>query len=202
MRPKRITYTLAALNATGYASNVSGASWALDSVAGPYDGLAHQVTIHGDAATNHSGKTAIITGLDAEGREQTETIAALPNGVATVTSTKYFKSISSVVPSATIGEDTMDIGWNAVCQTPSYVVDCYSESAANISVTAGGTSVTYSISQTNTNPFAVQNPLWNELVASRSTSSSASGQVGVTALKIIVSAHTAGVLIVDYSQGK
>ena len=201
MRPKRITYTLAALNATGYASNVSGASWALDSVAGPSDGLAHQVTIHGDAATNHSGKTAIITGLDAEGRTQTETIAALPDGVATVTSTKYFKTITSVTPSATIGADTMDIGWNAVSETPTYPVDCYYEAAPNISITVGG-SITYSISQTNSDIFAVSSPLWNELVASQSIDCSASGQVGITAFKVNISNHTSGILIIDYSQGK
>jgi len=199
MRPKRKQYTLAALNATGYASNVSGASWAVSST-GPADGLAHQVTIHGDAATNHSLKTAIIVGTDAEGRSQAETIN-LPNGVATVTSTKFFKTVTSVTPSATIGADTMDIGWNAVCETPTYPVDCYYQAAPNISITVGG-SITFSISQTNSDVFASQSPLWNELVASRSTSCSASGQAGITAFKVNITAHTAGILTADYSQGK
>lgn len=117
MKKTSNSFVSVAANATGFASNVSGAAWALTAnVAG--DGLAHKVTIHGDAATNHSAKTATIVGTDANGRPQTETGLALPNGVATVTSTKYFKAIESVTPSATIGTDTMDIGWAADSVTP------------------------------------------------------------------------------------
>lgn len=117
MKKMTRSYTSEAANATGFASNVTGATWTLTETETP-DGLAHKVTIHCDAATNHSAKTAIIVGTDANGRAQTETALALPNGVATVTSTKYFKTVESVTPSATIGADTMDIGWAADAVTP------------------------------------------------------------------------------------
>lgn len=117
MKKTTNTYTAAAANATGFASNVTGASWALTNLL-TSDNLAHKVTIHGDAATNHSGKTATIVGTDANGRPQTETGLALPNGAVTVTSTKYFRSIESVTPSATIGGDTMDIGWAVDAVSP------------------------------------------------------------------------------------
>ena len=77
------------------------------------DDLAHLITILGNAATNHSGKTFTITGTGPDGKTLTEGIAG-PNGVATVTSTKHFLTVTSVTVSATTGGDTFDIGWNAV----------------------------------------------------------------------------------------
>lgn len=109
----QITGNSAALDADGLANDVaySGGGYALTANdAG--DGLAHKITILGNAATNHSAKTFTITGTDAAGNAQTNAIAG-PNGVATVTSTKYFKTVTSVTVSATTGADTFDIGWNA-----------------------------------------------------------------------------------------
>lgn len=118
MRPVEFRYTPADDNLTGFASNVTGASWPLTATT-PGDGLAHQVTIRNDSATDHSAKTALLTGTDADGLPQTE-IMSLPAGSATTTSTRAFRTLTSVVPSATIGADTMDIGWNDVCTGPTY----------------------------------------------------------------------------------
>jgi len=112
MATVELSYTPAAANLTGLASNVTGASWPLSATSAA-DNLAHLITIRNDTATDHSGKTALITGTDADGQTQTETLA-LPGVSATVTSTKNFMTVTSVVPSATIGADTMDIGWSAV----------------------------------------------------------------------------------------
>ena len=95
-------------SATRYLSNATGATWTLTNTT-PGDNLARVVTITNDSATDHTGKTAVLTGTDADGRAQTETVT-LPNSSATVTSTKHFLTLTSVVPSATIGGDTMDIG--------------------------------------------------------------------------------------------
>ena len=107
------TYTNAALDADGIANDVaySGGGYAL-SAAGPADGLAHAITILGNAATNHSGKTFTITGTNAQDAAISNGIAG-PNGVATVTSTLLFKTVTSVTVSATTGADTFDIGWTA-----------------------------------------------------------------------------------------
>lgn len=107
-----------ALNATGFASNVTGASFALSATT-VSDGLAHLVTVKNDSATDHSGKTVALVGTDADGRPQTETLTG-PAGTATVTSTKYFKSLTSVTPSATIGADTFDIGYSAASVSPTF----------------------------------------------------------------------------------
>jgi hypothetical protein len=90
-----------------FASNVTGAIWTLTTSTITND-MAHQVSIRNDAAVDHSGKTALITGFYGI-YPITETVT-LPGASLTVKSTKYFTSITSIVPSATIGADTMDIG--------------------------------------------------------------------------------------------
>lgn len=115
---KRIAHDYADENLTGFASNVTGAGpWTMTTTACT-DGLAHQVSVRNDSATNHSAKTITLTGTDANGRAQTETINA-PGSSATVESTKYFKTLASATVSATIGADTFDFGWvdEAVSET-------------------------------------------------------------------------------------
>ena len=109
-----------AASLTGFASNVSGASFALTSTT-VSDGLAHKVTVRNDSATDHSGKTIALVGADANGRPQTETLTA-PGTSATVTSSKYWLSLTSpLLPSATIGGDTFDIGYAADAVSPSMI---------------------------------------------------------------------------------
>lgn len=205
MRPKRKEYTLAALNATGYASNATGATWTLSGT-GPTDGLAHKVTIKNDAATDHSAKTAVITGISAEGHAQSETLN-LPGNAATVTSVLYYKTVTSVVPSATIGADTMDIGWSAVCVTPAYVCDAHSGSGPQIGVRVGGT-VDFGIQQTNDDPFVA--PIyWKTVDVSAEPADYSTGLLalrmamapGTTAVRVLVNSHTSGTLTIAYIQG-
>jgi hypothetical protein len=110
VRPNIGPLTPSDANLIGFASNVTGATWTLTTTA-TTDSLAHRVSIKNDTANDHIDKTALLTGTDADDKAQTETIAALPAGSATVESVKYFKTLTSIVPSATIGADTMDIGW-------------------------------------------------------------------------------------------
>jgi len=109
MRRKHFIFEPADASLTGFASNVTGAAWTLTATAAT-DGYAHQVSIRNDSGTDHSGKTATLSGTDADGKAQTESVT-LPTAGATVESTKYFKTLTSVTPSATINADTMDIGW-------------------------------------------------------------------------------------------
>lgn len=113
-----ITGTSVAANLTGFASNVTGATFTLSATT-VSDGLAHLVTVRNDSVTDHSAKTIALVGTDGDGRPQTETIAA-PGTSATVTSTKYFKSLTSATPSATIGADTFDIGYAANAVSASF----------------------------------------------------------------------------------
>jgi len=101
----------AAAATAGFAAGVTGATFAMATTA-TSDGLGHLVTVLNNTATDHSAKTIALVGTDENGNVQTETIAA-PGTSATVTSTKYFKTLTSATPSATIGADTFDIGWAA-----------------------------------------------------------------------------------------
>lgn len=133
---------------TGFASNVTGATWAL-SATDSGDSLAHKVTIRNDAATDHTGKTITLTGTDANGKPQTETLAG-PNNAATVTSAGYYLTLTSVTVSATIGADTFDIGYSAASSSPSYYVPNQQIPGFNIGfgcrVVSG--SPTYTVQQT------------------------------------------------------
>lgn len=105
------TGTSVAADLTGFASNATGASFTLTATS-VSDGLAHKVTVKNDTANDHSGKTLALVGTDADGNPQTETLTG-PGILATVTSSKYFKTLTSADPSATIGSDTFDIGYAA-----------------------------------------------------------------------------------------
>ena len=102
-----------AANTTGFAAAQTGATFALalTAVTGAA-GVANKVTVTNNSATNHSAKTLALVGTGPNGETQTETMAA-PAGSTFVTSTKYWITLTSVTPSATIGADTFGIGWAA-----------------------------------------------------------------------------------------
>lgn len=128
-------FTVAAASLTRFLSNATGATWTLSETT-TGDDLAHQVTIRNDSATDHSAKTAILVGTDANDEALTETLN-LPGTSATVTSTKFFKTLTSVTPSATIGADTMDIGIAATARSPA--IRLVAERDAAVGVIVGGT---------------------------------------------------------------
>ncbi len=111
MKSTKHVIASAAAVTDGLAAGVTGASFAL-TANDCGDSIGHLITILNNSITDHSAKTLAIVGTDENGNAQSETIAG-PAGSATVTSTKYFKTVSSVTPSATIGADTFDIGWAA-----------------------------------------------------------------------------------------
>jgi len=150
MRPIRLDLDPANVDITGFASNVTGASWTL-TANNSGDNLAHQVSVRNDAVTDHSLKTAILTGTDADGKSQTETIN-LPAGSATVESSKYFLTLDSIVPSATIGGDTMDIGWLDEFCSKTIVLDHYASVAPAAQVAVTGT-INFDIEETLENPI-------------------------------------------------
>lgn len=121
MRPVTLSFTPAATSTTGLASSVTGATFTLTNTS-MGDNLAHIVTILNNSSTDHSGKTLTITGQDADGNAQTETITG-PGNAATVSSTKYYSVVTSVTVSATIGADTFSIGYTAVSVSKTVVLD-------------------------------------------------------------------------------
>jgi hypothetical protein len=93
-----------------FAAAVTGAGPWVPGTPATTDGLAHKVAVKNLTSNSHAGQTLTIVGTDADDKAQTESGITGPAGSATVTSSKYFKTVTSVTPSATIGADTLDIG--------------------------------------------------------------------------------------------
>jgi hypothetical protein len=140
------------ISATSVAADTDGlATAAVCTGAGPWepnvatsagDSLAHLITITQITATNHAGKSATITGTGPKGEAQTETALLLPNGAVTVTSTKYFLTVTSVAISATIGADTMTMGWAANSVSPWKTIAGQNENQTGFNLGIGCTVVT------------------------------------------------------------
>ena len=124
-------------SATRYASNATGATWTLAQTT-PGDFLARVVTITNDSSTDHSGKTALLTGTDADGKAQTETLT-LGGASAAVTSAKHYLTLTSVVPSATVGTDTFDIGIGDDIVSKTVPLNFRSDTAALAGIDVTGT---------------------------------------------------------------
>lgn len=99
------TMTVAAEDADIVGDNLTGA--------GPFapaystsDSLAHQLII--TTTTNESAITATITGTDADGLTQSEAVT-MPNNT-TAESVKYYRTVTAIALSATVGADTFDVG--------------------------------------------------------------------------------------------
>ena len=122
-----LSYTPTPLDADGIApagtEGTSGVAFVLASgwISGGYvvgDSLAHQITIapSGSVTGNYT-----ITGTDADGIAQTETLAT--NTTSTVTSTKYWLSVTSILAPSGIGAETVTIGWNGVAVSRTIPLD-------------------------------------------------------------------------------
>lgn len=116
MRNFKIVAAGVAADTDGLGNEVTGATFTLTANSAG-DSLAHKITVKNNTATDHAAKTIALVGTDADGNAQTETLTG-PGTSATVTSTKYFKTLTSATPSATIGADTFDIGWAADAVSP------------------------------------------------------------------------------------
>ncbi len=190
------SFTPVAANLNGYATGVTGATWTI-TTASSSDSLAHQVTIKNNTATDHSAKTAIITGTDADGNVQSETVN-LPAGSATVTSAQYYLTVTSVVPSATIGADTMGIGWSQVSVSHTLILDSHQIPAAFASIVITGT-VNISMQETGSNPWVTPSlsAVWVAPTAFASKTASLTGvfDVSVQAVRLLVNSVTAGATV-------
>lgn len=133
-----------------FASNVTGGSWTL-TLNDTSDEVGHQVSIHNDTATDHSLKTALVTGFFCI-YPITETVS-LPAGNATTKSTKYFTKVVSIVPSATIGADTMDIGICEVSSLPYILSDWRGQPIVMYTYIGGTGTIDYTIQHSPTDPY-------------------------------------------------
>lgn len=162
-RPRTYDVDPANANLTGFASNVTGDTWTL-TANDSGDSLAHQVSITNDSATDHSAKTADLVGTDANGAAQTETVN-LPAGTSTIETTKYWLTLTSVTPSATINADTMDIGWVDEVVTETYPLNHRGDVPATYAVSGATGTFSAAIEETftdfqNKSTAITWSPVW------------------------------------------
>jgi hypothetical protein len=203
MRPKIADYTLVAANDDGYIEVAEGTG------AGPWttfadqpgDGCSHPVTIY--SAQNINDHTFALTGTDAEGRTITETVTG-PNAT-TVTSTKYFATLTSIVANATIGSDDFIVGWTALARTPIFPVDRFASTGCAVVTDIGGT-INYTVQQTSGDVWgtAADSLGWSPVAGiSGVTADDADNALpGMTGVRVHVASHTSGTLRTTYSQSK
>lgn len=203
MRPIQKSWKPAATSANGFLTGATGATWTLTAT-NSGDSLAHLVTITNNTANSHAAKTALLTGTDADGNVQTETMS-LPAGSVATTSTKHFATLTSIVPSATIGADTIGIGWSAVAVSQTLVVDHHQVAPPFGNCVVTGT-VNFSVQETGSDPFTSpdQSAMWAAPTAwSGKTASLASVfDFSITAVRLLVNSVTAGATVaLSISQG-
>jgi hypothetical protein len=157
MNQVRKEYTLINADQDYFANNVTGASWTISTNATP-NGEAYKVAILNNSATDHSAKTATIIGLDADGKVQSE-VANLPAGSATIYTSKYYSSLTSIVPSATIGADTMDIGTSGFFASKSFFLDTSKTASIGFDLVSGTINYTAQCTYNNNSevPYIWQN---------------------------------------------
>lgn len=192
--------TIDAASATRFLSNATGATWTLTNTT-TVDGLAHKVVIHNDTANDHSAKTALLTGTDANGNALTETLN-LPAGSGDSTSTKYFKTLTSVVPSATIGADTMDIGIAAAARTPWVRLDPRQvPMCVGLGVAIGGT-INYDVLVTfDATPDGDSVVINHNSIVNETTSQHDGLLYPVEAVCVDINSHTSGTVNFHVRQG-
>lgn len=102
------------------------------------DSLAHQLDIIDTATEDQSGATFTITGLDADGKIQTEAVTG-PSSGSTVESTKYFKEVYSVTIASGAACGTVDFGTVDEIASQTIVLDHYQGHAPTVQVDVTGT---------------------------------------------------------------
>lgn len=199
--PSKQTFTLAAASLTGHASNVTGATWVIASESAG-DGIAHHVTIRNDSVTDHGAKTIVLVGTGANGEALTETLAA-PGTSATVTSTKAFRTLTSATPSATIGADTFDIGWAATGHSPWIDLDpSRLPFAASVGVYLASGACNFDVQHTyDTPPTEASVVFGQSALTGKTASTDGSFSAPITAVRVDVNSHTAGVITFVVLQG-
>ncbi len=194
VRPFNKLFTFANSSTNYFANDVTGTSLTLAQTATP-DGYAHKVTVLNNTGNDHSGKTITIVGTDSDGAVQSETITG-PGASATVTSTYYYKTLTSVTFSSTIAPDTVDVSYSTAFASPTYPLN-WRGGLPYIDVVVSGT-INYTVQYTGDLVNQGSSPPFNWLSDSSSslTGATASQSNGFVVVPIAIRLITA-----SYSNG-
>ena len=201
MRPIKValvpkTANTTCFNAQGFTS--TGAATAPTTTVTD-DGLAHQVTLIAPVQATLAGITFTIVGTDMDGNPQTETSLTGPASGATVTSVKYFKTVATIQPSATMGALTVAVGTAAPSYSPSIPLEWRSIVAAFHDADIGGT-INYTLQETFDNiytqwPSTLDWGSYTSAFSGKTATVGAQGQVGATGARILTNSVTNGATV-------
>lgn len=188
-----ITALTTAFNAQTFTS--TGAATAPTTTA-TSDGLAHQVTLVSPVQATLAGVTFTIVGTDADGNAKTETGLTGPASNSTVTSTGYFKTVTSIQPSATMGGLVVSVGIAAPSLTPTIPLEWRSIVAAQHQVEISGT-INYSMQETLDKLFnaSADTLSWSAATSAFSAKTATvtgQGLVGATGARVLINTVTNG----------
>lgn len=202
MLPIQVVYSPKTANATRFNAQglTSTGAAMIPSAKITDDGLAHIVSMVG-AVASLAGITLTIVGTDANDMPLTETGITGPGIAATVVSTKHFKTIATITPSATMGTGTISVGTGAQSIFPMIPLEWRSVAAAAVTVAVTGT-INFTMYETYANPFnnAVEVCPWvsvSALAAKIATTSSVL-TVGSQACRLMTNTVTNGATLTLY----
>ena len=181
-----------AFNAQGFTS--TGAATA-PTTTSTTDGLAHYVTLTSPVQATLAGINFTIVGTDPDGHDISETIAG-PASASTVTSTKFFKTVATIQPSATMGALTLAVGIAVTAITPTIPLT-NSPAAASMTVAVTGT-VNYTMYETFANVYVhTANSVSTAITAltSKTANTSGTAAVSATGVLLLVNSVTAGATV-------
>jgi len=193
MHPIEFNYTPVDDSATGYASAVGGTPGVAFVLAATTagDSLAHPVTIAPSAGVTGN---YTLTGTDADGIAQTETLPT--NAAATVTSVKFFKTLTEVLAPSGIGANTVNIGWSDVGVGATYCLNWRQpDFQVSLGVVVSGT-INYTVQHCleNIRSAAPSTLTWwpHASLVGDTTSQDGNYASPVTATRILINSLTAG----------
>lgn len=199
MRPIRIAYAPITADADLFNAAVTSTGAAIvPTTTATTDGLAHIVTLTSAGGVDLSTLSFALVGTDADGKTQTDTIAAGPNGT-TVSSAKYFKTLTSVTPSATMATKEMTIGIGAASLTPTVALERRSIAAAALTVETSGT-INYTAQETIGDVFAYQPSIlpWSAITAltTKTATTDGASRVGAAGVRLLTNSVTNGAALI------
>lgn len=188
-----ITALTTAFNAQTFTS--TGAATAVTTPA-TSDSLAHQVTLTSPVQATLAGVTFTIVGTDADGAVKTETGIVGPASASTVTSVGYFKTVTTIQPSATMGGLVVSVGVAAPSLSPTLPVEWRSIVGAMHQVEITGT-INFTVQETLDRLFSAPAGTlsWNSItsgLAAKTATTTAQGAIGATAARVVVNTVTNG----------
>lgn len=170
-KPINKSYTLAAASQSRFANDATGATITLANTA-TSDGQAYKIAILNNGGNDLSSINFTLVGTDADGRAQTEVLVG-PTGSATVYSVYYYKTLTSVTLSSTLGANTVDIGTTTQFSTPTIPCD-YGSVGSALSVDFANTvTMNYTMQATFDNIQTKNPPFYWQAVGSPFTAATA-----------------------------